>query len=129
MIIRITVNDKDFTEILENFADVMFDKLYFGSGKKMDFETCKTINEIQRILNPNVTTSVTKEQSVILRGVVFLDWCDYVDALPETDFMTNDTRDYLKKNFEVSVGYEFTDRFENGETVYYFTTNQKWISQ
>ena len=95
----------------------------------MDFETCKTINEIQRILNPNVTTSVTKEQSVILRGVVFLDWCDYVDALPETDFMTNDTRDYLKKNFEVSVGYEFTDRFENGETVYYFTTNQKWISQ
>lgn len=129
MIIRITVNDNDFTEILENFADVLFDKLYLGSGKKMDFETSKIIMEIQSIINPNITTNITKEQSVTLRGAVFLAWCDYIDALPTTDLMTDHTKDYLKKNFEVSVGYEFTDKDENGEAVYFFTTNQKWISQ
>lgn len=76
-------------------------------------------------MNPNITSSLTDEDKVVLRAAVFLEWCDYVDKLQNRD----GTKEYLKKNFEVSVGFDFTDKWENGEVVYYFTTNQKWISQ
>ena len=80
-------------------------------------------------MNPNITSSLTKEDRVLLRAAVFLEWCDYLDSLPVDDEMDAETKEYLKKNFVVSVSFRFTDKWENGEVVYYFTTNQKWISQ
>lgn len=82
-----------------------------------------------RVMNPNITSSLTDEDKVLLREAVFLEWCDYLDSLPVDDEMDAETKEYLKKNFVVSVSFRFTDKWENGEVVYYFTTNQKWISQ
>ena len=89
----------------------------------------KPTQEIQKLMNPNITSSLTKEDKVLLRAAVFLEWCDYLDSLPVDDEMDAETKEYLKKNFIVSVSFRFTDKWENGEVVYYFTTNQKWISQ
>lgn len=131
MIFRITVNDNDFTDILERFANNLFDRIYWAKDKpEMDStewyeKIYKPKQEIQKLMNPNITSNLTDEDKVVLRAAVFLEWCDYVDNLPNRD----DTKEYLKKNFEVSVGFDFTDKWENGEAVYYFTTNQKWISQ
>lgn len=131
MIFRITVNDNDFTDILERFANNLFDRIYWAKDKpEMDStewyeKIYKPKQEIQKLMNPNITSNLTDEDKVVLRAAVFLEWCDYVDNLPNRD----DTKEYLKKNFEVSVGFDFTDKWENGEVVYYFTTNQKWISQ
>lgn len=131
MIFRITVNDNDFTDILERFATNLFDRIYWAKDKpEMDStewyeKIYKPEQEIQKLMNPNITSNLTDEDKAVLRAVVFLEWCDYVDNLPNRD----DTKEYLKKNFEVSVGFDFTDKWENGEVVYYFTTNQKWISQ
>lgn len=131
MIFRITVNDNDFTDILERFANNLFDRIYWAKDKpEMDStewyeKIYKPKQEIQKLMNPNITSNLTDEDKVVLRAAVFLEWCDYVDNLPNRD----NTKEYLKKNFEVSVGFDFTDKWENGEVVYYFTTNQKWISQ
>ena len=131
MIFRITVNDNDFTDVLEKFANNLFDRIYWAKDKpEMDStewyeKIYKPKQEIQKLMNPNITSNLTDEDKVVLRAAVFLEWCDYVDNLPNRD----NTKEYLKKNFEVSVGFDFTDKWENGEVVYYFTTNQKWISQ
>lgn len=132
MIFRITVNDNDFTDVLERFANNLFDRIYWWKDKPDEMDSTewyekiyKPKNEIQKLMNPNITSSLTDEDKVVLRAAVFLEWCDYVDNLSNRD----DTKEYLKKNFEVSVGFDFTDKWENGEVVYYFTTNQKWISQ
>lgn len=131
MIFRITVNDNDFTDVLEKFANNLFDRIYWAKDKpEMDStewyeKIYKPKQEIQKLMNPNITSNLTDEDKVVLRAAVFLEWCDYVDNLPNRD----NTKEYLKKNFEVSVSFDFTDKWENGEVVYYFTTNQKWISQ
>lgn len=132
MIIRITVNDNDYTADLERFADNLFDRVYWAKDKpeEMDFsewyeKIYKPKQEVQKLMNPNITSNLTDEDKVVLRAAVFLEWCDYVDGLSESERI----KECLKNDFEVSVGFEFTDKWENGEVVYYFTTNQKWISQ
>lgn len=136
MIFRITVNDNDFTEVLEKFANNLFDRVYWVKDKPEEMSSTewyeklyKPKQEIQKLMNPNITSSLTKEDKVLLRAAVFLEWCDYIDSLPTDDEMDAETKEYLKKNFVVSVSFLFTDKWENGEVVYYFTTNQKWISQ
>ena len=131
MIFRITVNDNDFTSILECFADDLFDRIYYAKDDPEMNSTewyekiYKPKQEIQKLMNPNITSKLTDEDKVALRATVLLEWCDYIDSLSVLD----DTKDYLKNNFKVSVSFDFTDKWENGEVVYYFTTNQKWISQ
>ena len=132
MIIRITVNDNDYTADLERFADNLFDRVYWAKDipEEMDFgewyeKIYKPKQEVQKLMNPNIASNLTDEDKVVLRAAVFLEWCDYVDGLSESERI----KECLKNDFEVSVGFEFTDKWENGEVVYYFTTNQKWISQ
>lgn len=135
MIFRITVNDNDFTMVLEKFADNLFDRVYWARDKPEMGSTewyekiYKPKQEVQKLMNPNITSSLTDEDKAVLRAAVFLEWCDYIDSLPVDDEMDTETKDYLIKNFEVAVSFDFTDKWENGEVIYYFTTNQKWISQ
>ncbi len=136
MIIRITVNDNDFTEVLEKFADNLFNRVYWAKDKPKEMSSTewyekiyKPKQEVQRLMNSNITSSLTKKDRATLCKAVFCEWCDYLDNLPANDEMDDETKEYLKKDFVVSVGFSFTDKWENGEAVYYFTTNQKWISQ
>lgn len=132
MIFRITVHDNDFTDILERFANNLFDRIYWLKDKSNEMDLTewyekiyKPKQKVQKVMNSNITSSLTDEEKGVLCAAVFLEQCDYVDSLPKR----GDTKEYLKKYFEVSVGFDFTDQWENGEVVYYFTANQKWISQ
>ena len=136
MIIRMTVNDNDFTAELEKFAENLFNRVYFGREKPEDIDCTewyekiyKPQQEVQKLMNPNITSTLTDEDKVVMCTAVFFAWCDYIDNLPTDAEMEDRVKEYLKKVFEVSVGFDFTDKWENGEVVYYFTTNQKWISQ
>jgi hypothetical protein len=132
MIIRMTVKDNSFTNLIENFADNLFDKLYF-SRKKPDNVDAQTWVEdyliphqkVQNLLNPNIIQTLSEGEKFILCNQVYILWLNYVnDVVNERH-----TRDYLKTEFEVSISYTYTDTWENGEAVYYFTTHRKWFSQ
>lgn len=132
MIFRITVNDNDFTVYLKEFAGNLFDRLYFAKNKTGDmsysewYKKCYiSKKEIQKLMNPNITSSLTNSDKLLLCEAVSLEWCDYVNSLGKDDI----TKEYLKSHFTVSVSFKFVDKWENGEVVYYFTTNQKWILQ
>lgn len=138
MIIRLTLGDNDHTDKLERFANNLFNKLFWDSRLKMDYDKLKEQysrdaildmfreeRKIQDILNPNITESLTTEQKGVLKSATILCWNSFVDSLD----IEISTKEYLKKNFKVSFSFSFKDKWENGEVVYYFTTAQKWLSQ
>ena len=132
MIIRMTLNDNDFTQEIERFAKNLFDRLYwrkdvsfYDNDYNKWYQAHKVQEELQRLLNPNITDSLTDEDKTAIKAKVFLEWWDFVDGLN----FKEDTKKYLKKDFECSISYNFKDKWENGEVVYYFTTNQKYITQ
>ena len=132
MIIRMTLNDNDFTQKIERFAKNLFDRLYWAKDVSFYdndyskwYQAYKAQEELQKLLNPNITDSLTDEDKIAIKAKVFLEWWDFVDGLN----FKEDTKKYLKKDFECSISYDFKDKWENGEVVYYFTTNQKYITQ
>lgn len=134
MIIKMTVHDNDHTQLIERFADKLYNRIYFSpvprraskeASIEEQLELIHTEREIQKLLNPNITERLTVEDKTLLKAAVFLNWCDFVDSCSKKD----STKEYLKKNFRVSISYTFKDRWENSEAVYYFTTGQKWLSQ
>lgn len=132
MILRLTVEDNDYTEEIEKFAtNDLFYKLLLGDISREDMSPTETRNaiaqyeEMNRILNPNITEELTDEDKVLLRAAVFMEWCKFVDTLPKDERI----KEYLKNDFKVDASFEFIDQWENGEVVYYFTKSQQWVTQ
>lgn len=130
MIIRLTVNDNDFTQELEKFADSLFMKMLEidcaeDASLEEKLNAHKRWEEVFRLLNPNVTTQLGKEDKIFLKAALVLKWHKFVDTLQKSDH----TKKYLKDNFSVSFSFQFKDQWENGEVLYYFTTAQKWLTQ
>lgn len=130
MIIRLTVNDNDFTQEIEKFADDLFMKMLEidcaeDASLTEKLNAHKRWEEVFRLLNPNITTQLSKEDKIFLKAVLVLKWHKFVDTLPKSDH----TKKYLKDNFNVRVSFQFKDQWENGEVLYYFTTAQKWLTQ
>lgn len=138
MIIKMTVHDNDFTEKIENFCKNLLADILLGEAENYDemtleeqFNWWKQHTRIQTLMNPNNDDSLTHSQRFIICEEVKKLWYKYVDSHRMSD-STNDeshVKQYLKKAFRVQINYQMTDRWENGETVYYFTTNQKFITQ
>lgn len=131
MIIRITVHDNDFQEVLEHFAKVMYDKLYWAGNKPDNidiitwYETAiKEQKEIQRILNEDRRLNINEKKMIIDK--LKHKWNEWIDA-QRWDKPT--TADYLKRHFNASISYTFKDRWQNGEVLYYFTNSNKYILQ
>lgn len=138
MIIRMTLEDNDCTQDIEKFAKKLFDRLYWSKDVSFYdndytkwYQAYKVQEELQKLLNPNITQSLTDEDKMTIRAKVFLEWFDFVDSLNLKEYGEDEARikEYMRKNFDCSVSYDFKDKWENGEVVYYFTTNQKYITQ
>jgi hypothetical protein len=140
MIIRMIVEDNDFTEMLEDFANDL-KKLFFQETKsnfqetKSNYENdynpeilhqlIETEETIRQTLWAGSIKEVTEEGKILLKARLYIMWGKYVDSGEQEDRI----KDYLKRDFTVSFSFNFEDKWENGEAVYYFTTADKWISQ
>jgi hypothetical protein len=138
MIIRMTVKDNDFSVLLEQFAENLVVNVYPKTPSKrpsmleeIDIQNStdwfETFYRLKKILNDD-DNDILKNKD----DYNFLANCikkSFENFLNEKTKRTNDTKEYLLKNFEVKLQYQFKDKWENGEVVYYFTTNNKFISQ
>lgn len=129
MIIKMTVNDNDFTQNIEKFCNKLIPNLCYKTIPKnisSDYEKVlafyKAQEKVQRLL---VRSRLTDEDKKTIQYSVFECWWEYVDK----QNWSAHTKKYLKEHFKCVVLSRFADRWENGEVVYYFTTNQKWITQ
>lgn len=134
MIIRLTVHDNDFSHLLESFVDTLFDRLYWPISKPSSMSVdewlinyWKPKRKIQKILNPNITEQLTSEEKLLICSEVLNCWQRFLDS-PNLQLDSHD-KEYLIKNFNTSISFTFTDKWENGEVFYYFTTNRKWVLQ
>ena len=138
MIIRMTVNDNDFTEYLEQFASGLNTRLLnLVNSVSKDATIDEKLNAYKdwdrtfTLLNPNCTTSknITENDKAFMNRQVDRAWSLFISKHITSEDVEDNGLEYLIDSFECSIGYDFKDMWENGEVVYYFTTNQKYIEQ
>lgn len=138
MIIRMTVGDNDFTQEIESFTKSLLSDLLCGVDEEynglVDIESKRRFldrrDQIRSLLNPNNGTNLSKfDRKQICEEVKHL-WIRHVRHRVTASARISDVPGaYLIAHFKVSVIYQMTDKWENGEVVYFFTTNNKFISQ
>lgn len=138
MIIRLTVNDNDYSTYLERFAEGLLSRLnnlpnilpddtLVGDKLKAHKDWERTFD----LINPNTTTAdnITEEDKQFMCDRVRKAFEFYLSKSFTKAIDAEETREYLALHFECSVGYDFKDMWENGEAVYYFTKANTTISQ
>lgn len=131
MIIRLSVNDNDFTQQIEpymkNFVCYIRELMPEQDlGENPTFEQVYAWRlrdkRINSIMNPNITAILTdKDKKYIVQQVrnTFVTYCD--------NHFDKDTAEYLKKNLNVKVLSRVEDKWENGEAIYWFQHADKYI--
>ena len=114
MIIRLSVQDNDYTRPLKHFAATLMTNIYA-------VDNCHHINRLLQIMNPNTDDPITEDDKEFL--------IELINQLFDEFFKKSEYFDYLKKNFQCSIGYLFEDMWENGEAVYLFTVQRVVIVQ
>ncbi len=138
MIIRLTVNDNDFSAHLEKFAtnlhsklSLLTDKLIAGVDNK-DVLIAEHYNwqKTWDLLNPNITTeaNLTEEDKNWLADRVKKTMELWVEQRVKDGFMEEDEA-FSVEDLEITIGFDFKDMWENGEAVYYFSTANVIICQ
>ena len=116
MIIKLTVKDNDFQEVLEKYLS----KFFINIGKTREVTTENVVEEwqiekrINKILNPNINDTLNDEDKKFLEEQIkksFSFWCK--SNYPKSE-------EYLSKNLQVSFLTSMTDKWENGESCYWF---------
>ena len=133
MIIKLTVNDNDFTEVLEGFANNLIDRIRDFYRERPDgmneLDYYRAYRERERgitaVLGRETKESLTKEDKILIKLAINTAWIKYIDRLHKEE----KTKDYLKDNLKIKIGFDYTDKWENGEAVYYFTMSQIYITQ
>lgn len=126
MIIKMTVKNNDFTDIIEAFADKFYG---FGfSNMATDVNTSqeeiaelsKMDTEYIMLMKPRNSRLSRKEKRLLI---------SYIKKLFNHYIRNNEARDYLTKNFKVSIIYIYKDKYEHDENVYFFSSNGRHLTQ
>ena len=130
MIIRLSVNDNDYTEELEKFALSLNNLIRFlkyptnASLEEME-QAIERKEKINQILNQDTLKKyATFKEISWLENVVVDAWKEYL--LKYVD--ANEGR-HIYDALEVDIRYYFVESDENGEAVYYFTKTGRFITQ
>lgn len=128
MIIRATVQDNDYKEVLEKFfskglylmlcyvknglTDSEQDVTLYVRYSKLIDKYCKVIQD-EKIL--------TYEDS---NDLIFMLKDAFYKYLDENNF---EAKDYLKENLDISIVDSVKDKWENGEVLYFFPMHNKYV--
>lgn len=133
MIIKLTVRDNDFSELLESFANRMF---YLNIRNKLleDMTTEEKSAEIDRMLahedilqliNPNNDQEITTKEAAKIIEYIKEQFADFLIGRK----VSSSTQDYLNKNLQITIQKSFTDRWENGEMIYWLQHSHIVVNQ
>ena len=130
MILRITVNDNDFTEELEKFAEDLEGSTYVLKAAKLENTSLNQDEKLElfermerfRELFYN-TEKYTSELAAELCELVRQNWENFVNhVMDDHDWWDEEDkiriRKYLIRDFKVKFQKSLTPKWENGEVVY-----------
>lgn len=116
MILRVTVNDNDFSlkikNILENIKTYIYD--YFIRNN-VDFDTYRKFN---LLINPNVSINITDAGKQFVLDIITKVFKSVIQRV-ETD----NNIEYYEKHLDIRIVDCYTDKWENGEVLYYFSNH------
>lgn len=130
MIIRMTLNDNDFGELMEMFVKgfpnriTALPKNIETLDGKEQFEIIKEIRKIDKLLNPNITENYTKEEKDLIIKKINESFKIFVEN--HCDLFSYE---YLKDNFKVEIIDSMEDKWENGEVWYWFQHSGVFLNQ
>lgn len=130
MIIRLTVEDNDFGNVMKNFLSNLDGRMTAlpsnirELGIDTQLEILNNINKINKLLNPNVTEKHTEEEKTFLKEKIIESFAKYVLTCKDED-----TANYLIKNFSVDIIDSMEDKWENGEAWYWFQHSRVVLNQ
>ena len=116
MIIKLTFKDNDFTHILEDYTNKIFDITYFNSIT----EFAEFKNNIKKYENDILTRTEIQELKEMLEKQIRKNCKKYLEK--------QNSSDYLIRALEVKIVKAIEDKWHNGEVVYYFTSNMKYLT-
>lgn len=130
MIIRLTVEDNDFGDLMNIFL-----KKFPGVITKIpsnienmetqnQLDTINEIEEIDKLLNPNITEKHTNEEKMILIRRIVQAFSEFV-----YNYTDEHTAEYLEKRFKVEIVDFMEDKWENGEVWYWFQHSGIFLNQ
>ena len=121
MIIKFTVNDNDFYDILMRFGKSLPVSLWvYTEDTKI-----REINYIRNIINPNSDIKLTDSNKRKLIERVREQFNKFIN----TAVKDVKTREYLSESFKVSIVNTLTDKWENGEMFYWLQHSNTLVNQ
>lgn len=130
MIIRLTVEDNDFGDLmnifLKKFPSVItkIPSNIENMETQNQLDTINEIEEIDKLLNPNITEKHTNEEKMILIRRIVKTFSEFV-----YNYTDEHTAEYLEKRFKVETVDFMEDKWENGEVWYWFQHSGVFLNQ
>jgi hypothetical protein len=136
MIIRMTVNDNDFGEIMKDYFKDFRLKLSCGGldndtvGMSQDEVLAMIMNhrKINELLNPNFDSKLSSTDKKFIINAVVSSFENFINSKVMLGLDVN-TGVYLKNNFNVSIIDTLKDEWENGEAFYWLQHSNTIVNQ
>ena len=143
MIVKYTFNDNDFTQVIEKYLDE------FGPFYYFNYTTAEEMNGFSKLVAKydnyndkyNEEKDLTKDEYKKLKEkivkLLILNFKRYIENIKPDSFWHTEgitakdlleCKDYILNNIKVSIVKSIPDQWENGEVVYFISSNEKYIT-
>lgn len=126
MIIKTTFSDNDYTQILEEYWDNFWFKNYYNVVK--DIEDPNKYKDIRIDMEELLEKVFYNEDTVTVKEMQRFENYIKESILLYIKEFHSDEYDYLKEQLFVNIRLSIRDKNENGEVVYYFLKQKKYIT-
>lgn len=124
MIIETTFNDNDFTHILDEYwSRFRFVNYYYGLDRIEDPAVYRDVRiDMESLIEKAVYNDLDQEESKRFLSYIRISILEFIKDNYQDDCI------YLSDNFKVAIKKSVEDKNYNGEIVYYFLTNNVYIT-
>lgn len=142
MIIKYTLKDNDFTQVIEKYLENGNPFLALNFSSYDNFKDFLALIKQYDNYNDkyNEEKEITKEEynkiKFQLHNILMINFAKYItDIKPNNNWSTDgfnaqelqEDKDYILKNIKISIIKSIPDQWENGEVVYYITSSNNYI--
>lgn len=141
MIIKYTFNDNDFTQIIEKYLEE-----YGPFGRWVPGGNVDRITDLMEIYNKhndkyNEEKELSKEAFLTMKNELLKElyhhFIAYINNIQENSSWNTDgfiakdlieNKEYIIDNIKINLVKSIPDQWENGEVVYFITSNEKYVT-